>query len=386
MNKYLVKILQIGQLLVPQRLEYWHSLADELSNQLQQPPPPTLTIKNVARKWELVSAYQKTVRRGDAALAMQLASAMAGLDGERQYMWRRICTVAAEDVGAGNPDLMAFVLAASSVFTPSTTSPAETRALWTVLTRLMCMSAKSRLYCQLSLLQESQVEYGARIQTFHSTEIGRQVGKIVSSDFRNMDLAPAERWLATANWRAEGMSVGPMWHEMLRAADQDAASLTVIPWTPLPAVTLKGLPSYAYDKHTQVGKAALSRACSLPLVRKLFNEHPCADKRDALGWAMFYEEGGKIEQELLSTPMADLEQRLVADRFGLPMVSWLAIRGVLSELVASGQMDALRTHVLDKRGYCDNCIQLRNSGGGANADISLQLPLQAVIESGICHG
>lgn len=386
MNKYLAKLLQLGELLVPHRLEYWQSLTDELSTQFQQPPPPTLTIKNVARKWELVSAFQKTVRRGDVPLATQLASAMAGLTGERQYMWRRICTTAAEDVGAGNPDLMAFVLTASSVFTPSTLTPTHTRALWVFLTRLMCLSNKSRLYCQFSLLQESQVEYGAKIQTFYSTEFGRQLGKIVSADLKAMTLSTRDQWLLTANWRAEGMSVGPIWHDMLRAKNQDAAKLTQTPWTPPPPSLLSGLPSYAYDKHTQVGKAALTRASTLPVVRKLFAEHPCSERRDALGWALFYEEGGKIQGELLSMQMADLEQRLIADRFGISPENWKAIRGVVSEIVATGQMDVVRANVLSKRGYCDNCIQLTNDPGTADVVGIRNTVQQTFIEMGIHHG
>lgn len=386
MNKYLVKLMKLGELLIPHRFEYWQSLTDGLSTQFQQPPPPTLTIKNIARKWELVSAFQKTVRRGDAALACQLASAMAGLASERQYMWRRICTVAAEDVGAGNPDLMAFVLAASSVFTPSTLTPTHTRALWVFLTRQMCLAVKSRLYCQFSLLQESQMEYGAKIQTFHSTEFGRQLGKIVSADLKAMPHSPKDQWLVTANWRAEGMSVGPIWHEMLRAKNQDAATLTQTPWNPPPPSLLSGLPSYAYDKHTQVGKAALTRVCTLPIARKLFNEHPCSEKRDAFGWALFYEEGGRIQNELSSMPMVDLEQRLIADRLNISPESWAAIKAVVSEIVTSGQMDAVRANVLSKLGYCDNCIQLAIDPVTVDA-IGIRLPAQQTfIEMSVHHG
>lgn len=386
MEKYLAKLRTLGNLLAHEHVNYWKTLLDELSDEIHRSPSSTLVIKNVGRKWELVSAYQKTVRRGDVPLAIQLVSAMASLNGERQYMWRRICTVAAEDIGAGNSVLMIFVLAASSVFTPSTLPPTQTTALWAFLTRLMCLSAKSRLYCQLSLLHEAWGERGSENPTFRTSELGRQLGKIVSTDFRSTDLLPAARWLATANWRAEGMAVGPLWHEMLCTADQEAGRLTVRPWSPPQAVTLKGLPSYCYDKHTQTGKAALSRACALPAVRKVFNEYRCADKREALGWALFYEEGGRIENELRSTQIGDVEQRFVAHRFGLPGEGWLAVRGAVADFVGSGQLDEIRAYVLEKRGYCDNCIQLRNCTALPAVARICYSAQQTLIESGTHRG
>jgi len=149
---------------------------------------------------------------------------------------------------------------------------------------------------------------------------------------------------------------------------------------------LKGLPSYCYDKHTQTGKAALSRACALKAVRKVFNEYPCADKREALGWALFYEEGGRIENEFLSTQIGDVEQRFVAHRFGLPGEGWLAVRGAVADVVASGLMDEIRAYVLERRGYCDNCIQFRDSTA-LSAATRICIPTQqTMIESGTHRG
>jgi hypothetical protein len=58
--------------------ERWLSLSTSLRN--YQPPCPNLTITK-DRKWELVSAFQKSIRRGDKQMAVRLVSAMDSMGG-----------------------------------------------------------------------------------------------------------------------------------------------------------------------------------------------------------------------------------------------------------------------------------------------------------------
>jgi len=58
------------------------------------------------RKWELVSAFQKAIRRGEKQLALHLVSAMDSMPEEYAYFWRRLCVIACEDVGPADDVLL----------------------------------------------------------------------------------------------------------------------------------------------------------------------------------------------------------------------------------------------------------------------------------------
>jgi hypothetical protein len=66
------------------------------------------------RKWELVSAFQKSIRRGDKVIALRLISAMESMPTEHAYFWRRLCVIACEDVGPADDCLAAFVIACAT--------------------------------------------------------------------------------------------------------------------------------------------------------------------------------------------------------------------------------------------------------------------------------
>jgi hypothetical protein len=74
------------------------------------------------RKWELVSAFQKAIRRGEKQLALHLVSAMDSMPEEYAYFWRRLCVIACEDVGPADDVLASFVIACSTVFLPRKTA------------------------------------------------------------------------------------------------------------------------------------------------------------------------------------------------------------------------------------------------------------------------
>jgi hypothetical protein len=75
-------------------------------------------IINKERKWELVSAVQKSIRRGDKQVALRLISVMDSMPEEYAYFWRRLCVIACEDVGPADDTLSAFVVACSTIFPP----------------------------------------------------------------------------------------------------------------------------------------------------------------------------------------------------------------------------------------------------------------------------
>jgi hypothetical protein len=85
--------------------ERWVSLCDGLRE--YQAPHRGLAIAK-ERKWELVSAFQKSIRRGDKQIALRLVSAMDRMPTEWAYFWRRLCVIACEDIGPGDDTLTAF--------------------------------------------------------------------------------------------------------------------------------------------------------------------------------------------------------------------------------------------------------------------------------------
>ena len=70
------------------------------------------------RKWEPISACQKSIRRGDKQMALTLASAMDEMPEEYGYFWKRLCVIACEDVGPADDLLATFVTASESVYSP----------------------------------------------------------------------------------------------------------------------------------------------------------------------------------------------------------------------------------------------------------------------------
>ena len=72
----------------------WMSLCTDLRD--YRAPCRSLAI-NKERKWELVSAFQKSIRRGDKQVALCLISAMDSMPEEYGYFWRRLCVIACED-------------------------------------------------------------------------------------------------------------------------------------------------------------------------------------------------------------------------------------------------------------------------------------------------
>ena len=52
-------------------------------------------------RWLLASALQKAIRRGSVGIAV--GTALEVLDLNASYLWRRLCVVALEDIGFGDP-------------------------------------------------------------------------------------------------------------------------------------------------------------------------------------------------------------------------------------------------------------------------------------------
>ena len=65
-----------------------------------------------ADRWLLASLFQKAIRRGEADLAYRAGHQLLGID--RQRLWRRLMVVALEDIGIGNIEVAALLVATAT--------------------------------------------------------------------------------------------------------------------------------------------------------------------------------------------------------------------------------------------------------------------------------
>ena len=328
----------------------WASLCESLRNYL--PPRKTLVLR-IERKWELVSALQKSVRRGDKQMALRLVSAMESMPAEYAYFWRRLCVTALEDIGPADDTLAAFMTACSTLFSPKKTG-SENYDLFCFFVEQMCdLSARSRVYCSYSIIE-------AAVSKASLPELSAKDEEIISAIIycKASVQAPRnlwEEWQKKNDWRAEGMLkfVGlTLPEEMCRRQVQ-------VP----PPRLLFDLPSYCYDMHTRVGLETLKRFVAgirgAEGLRDFFKENKVRSSHRALGAALFFAEGGRIRSELIYDPLCCLEQRLFAHQSNLPLSAWLSLQTLMEEALEHGLMDQVRGEVLGQFYGRENCNQLQ---------------------------
>ena len=319
--------------------EGWECLCGSLRN--YDAPYDTWTFEK-ERKWELVSAFQKAIRRGDKWIALRLIAAMQSMPTERAYFWKRLCVIACEDIGPADDCLAAFAIACAASVRKN--AEPSSHDLFCFLTEQMCdRSTRSRIYCSLGVIESAVSESVSAFLIPEDAKIAsairERVGRMLSPT------NPWEQWQRKNDWRAEGLLkyVGlTLPFEMLQTQ------------LPLPPPRLLfGLPSYCYDMHTRVGLEMLKRLArgveGGEGIKELFQQNKVKSPHRALGEALFYVEGGRIQGELFHQPLYSLEQRLAAHRTGLSLDSWLALRNRVQAAVDDGVIDRVREEVLHQR-------------------------------------
>jgi hypothetical protein len=108
------------------------------------------------------------------------------------------------------------------------------------------------------------------------------------------------------------------------------------------------LPSYCFDMHTRVGLAMrlVQGVEGAEGIKELFQRNKIKGAHRAVGMALFFGEGGRIEGELIYEPLCSLEQRLFAHQYGLPLNKWLELRVLVEKALAEGVIDRVREEVL----------------------------------------
>jgi len=330
----------------------WESLCTQM---LSYEPPLRSMILPKERKWELVSALQKSIRRADKQMALRLVSAIDNMPEEYGYFWRRICVIACEDIGPADNELATFVLACSSVFTPKR-SGAKNYDFFCFLVEVMCdLPVRSRIYCSMSIIESIAAEGTLPKLSDEDTQI---VSAIMQR--KAMMLSPAnawQEWQRKNDWRAE---------KMLRFVGITLPEKLFHEKFPIPAYKmLFDLPSYCLDVHTRVGQEVLRclmrGSCGATAIKDFVYRNKARGVLNALGMALFFVEGGRLEGEMLYPSLSRLEQLLIAHQHGLSLNEFLTLQCLVLDALNAGIIDQIREEVLRKALPCAGGTQPQGS-------------------------
>jgi hypothetical protein len=290
------------------------------------------------RKWEVSSALQKVIRRGDQRVALRIVSAVASL-GEWRYFWRRLPVIVTEDVGLADAELVAFVIA-SAVSHPNEGSSENYDAFAFLVSEMCALQNRTRVGCSLSII-ESAWKSGTLPEL--NQEEKEIVGWIVEVNQQlKSDTSLYAAWARRNGWRTEGM--------LKFTAFGLPFPLEPVTTPVPPAQTLYELPSYAFDLHCRVGLRMLKKlSCRVKgaeAIQQFVIEHKLKRGHRVVGEGLFCEEGCRINGELFYEPLATFEQRVIAAQSGLTLKSWLDLRNLIEEALRSGLINRVRKETL----------------------------------------
>jgi hypothetical protein len=315
----------------------WFSLCARMRD--YEAPSKQLAISK-KQKWELISAFQKSIRRGDKLMALRLTSAMDKMPEEYGYFWKRLCVIACEDIGPADDLLATFVTACEAVYS-ARKADGVYYDLVCFLTEEMCdLSNRSRIYCSYSMID-------TMLSTTCLPEYSVEDREIISAITQRKAslLEPKSRWeewLKKNDWRAG---------QLLRFIGLTLPmEMTGVQLAVPQHRMLFGLPSYCYDMHTRVGLEMLRRIVrgvrGAEEIAELLERNKVQNAHRVLGDALFFVEGGRIQGELIYGSVCCLEQRLSAHRYGLTLNDWLHLQMIAHDALVSGIVDRVREDVL----------------------------------------
>jgi hypothetical protein len=193
-------------------------------------------------------------------------------------------------------------------------------------------------------------------------ELSAEDGQIVSAILQQKAamLSPMnawQEWQSKNDWRAE---------KMLRFVRLTLPTETFKVQLPIPTYRmLFDLPSHCYDVHTRVGQKVLSRlmrgAFGATAIKDFIYRSKVKNGLKALGMALFFVEGGRLEGELLYPSLSRLEQLLIAHQHGLSLDEFLALQCLVLDALNAGIIDQIRVEVLRKAFPCGEGTQPQGS-------------------------
>ncbi len=321
-------------------------------------------------KWLLTSGWQKAVRRCDIEPAVRIAEALWCID--KRKLLNRMAVISCEDVGIGNPDGVVQVLTALN----------QRPDLQTVLklTTQLCLGAKNRLADAVYITAERSATYYTLRGIMASADDKLLINYVVDESKPLVERCLAVWYLAGTN-RYPSEVIPPRIGSLEKAI---AAIMTLNVPTPfvqacigglklmrwplpifLPLIwqeaqkhpihirqhvisempTIDGLPLYAADCFTRVGKA-----CYRQLQRNVLELKEYSTQQIGLG--MFYLEGGFVDKEMTAPGLKAIQQASEITDIGLPVPEYEHLRDCLTsnmELLTAIRRSHLQRHFADLR-------------------------------------
>jgi hypothetical protein len=295
----------------------------------------------VADKWIASSLMQKAIRRGDVDAARRAAATLYEQD--RRSLWRRLMVIAFEDVGAGSTDAVIQTAAASTAPGWRATAGGDlTVALY--LCGVLAEAPKDRstdylisaakvhpdleavrercgsqaLSTLIELAANSEVHLAERATAvWYASGIDTGSEKRVSYDdlatlfelFRRIGAPTALAVAAGMSARRLGEPItllAPLVWSAARPGDHPTVREMPLP----PAASVEGLPLYALDKHTRLGKRAIEQFVreNEPLRECLTLYVPDYRWRAAACMAAFYADAAPVSRRLVWEQSEALEK------------------------------------------------------------------------------
>ena len=321
--------------------------------------PQTMTVKTQASKGRAVSAMQKAIRRGNVSIAVMCAHAMHGYD--EKYVWRRLCTIAIEDIGIGDIRTLAAMLWVSNKSQWKKNNSASDLHVLDAVVRALCEAPKDRNACDLLVwadlapeLQEyrdwavdkadAQAFSELKSIVFDSSEnlAHRMIAmwawcgtkKFPGARFRESifglgikgpvdhlldypEVVPPAiplimRWAASKQYEGMPMAFFFIWEQAYESEQPPGPGLGDDLTIDVPAGLIGHLPPEAYDMHNSDGRAAIKyMAKANEPIRSFLSEFIDVEGDqskvvDALGTLIFRYEGHQVFPRLEYDGSADL--------------------------------------------------------------------------------
>lgn len=296
-------------------------------------PIPLPKEINLGQRWVVTSALQKSVRRGNTAMAYKAALWLHQVN--PMQVWNRLRVIACEDIGIGDMQAVYETLYVSGKVKWREHNGGDIHVLAYIIERL-CKAVKSRLADDILYTADVHHDYERQRKQFAEHGTDKLYGIALYEPNRDI----YERMIAlcylqgTQRLRPIGMieakgnpahvidafkQTGMPHHqlEVIRIAlskteghamslglglllQAKAAQTQIVQDDVHPSPIINGWPAEAYDKHTREGKQAFRRFLwNCPEVREYLQVHlPNVNPVTMIGWAVFAIEGHCLNQRI----------------------------------------------------------------------------------------
>ena len=301
-------------------------LIAELSTGIASEDVDSFPASRLSNASLLASMWQKAIRRSDEGAACMAAAALYDLD--EQYVWRRVRSIALEDVSVANLALVAQIVAVSSKASLLRKLGAK-RALLHV-TRSLARSPKCRTGCELMVWRSalaSQVDVVSvddlrtiQATAFDEVVLGRNADAWLSTE--NFSVRKSGVWTqvnrgcaAKRQFFLEAIGASSLVEYVTMKASRTDRLNTMVPLvdqlmrvkssvveSPIspghPMEVIGGYPAYSYCLFSKPGRAAFREVLRFTRWGRQFAELGVGNPVYALGSLVFYVEGGCCDRTL----------------------------------------------------------------------------------------